>query len=470
MFVTIQVMSLVNRPWAFWRRVQYGFSFLVAVSLLGTGAFLLFYEDTSNCFDGMQNGLERAVDCGGACVRICAIDTVPPKIIWAESFEIADGQYNAVAYIENLNDIASVKDLQYTFQLFSNGQLVAERSGQSVLPPDSIYPLFEGRIAVESGRAVTETKLIIEPIEIWQPATLGRQQFKISDIVLTNADARPRLDAVVENSELSSASEVEIVATLFNDRGEPVTASETFIEIIQARSKSNVVFTWPKSITKTVRSCSIPSDVILAVDLSGSMNNDSDNPPQPVTAAKSAAARFVERLNEEDQVSLVTFATGAENRLPLTTDKQIAIKTIENLLIAPAEETGYTNTVAALQTVYEELRSERHNGNARKAVILLTDGLPTGRDKVTEELTAEVRSLASKIAAEDTTLYVIGLGENVDRDFISSLSSEEGTVFFAPQGNDLDSIYQKITGALCEVGTTKIEVIAKTKTNFTPLR
>lgn len=458
----------IKRPWAFWRRVQYATGFFVLLVLISVGTFLALYEDTSNCFDGLQNGLERGVDCGGACVRICSIDVEQPKILWTKSFEISEGQYNTVAYVENVNDIASVENLQYTFQLFNNGTLVAERKGQTVLPPDSVYPIFEGRIKVD-GNIVTDTKLIIEPIDIWQPATAGREQFKISDIVLTNVDVRPRLDALIENTELTSAAEVEVVATLFNDLGEPVTASETYVDVIDARSKSSIVFTWPKSIAKTVRSCSIPSDVVMGIDLSGSMNNDGDNPPEPVTAAKNAAIKFVERLNDEDQVALVTFATNARTDITLTKNHQSAIEKIKNLAVSSEEESGFTNTVAALEAMKAELDSERHSGNARKAAILLTDGLPTGTEK-TSDLLLKVESLTQAIVDNGTTLYVIGLGKNVDQDFIRRLTPESEFSFFAPSGSDLDSIYQNITGALCEVGTTKIDVIAKTKTNFTPLR
>lgn len=467
MFVTIKQMT-IKRPWAFWRRIQYGVGFLALLTLISVGTFFALYEDTSNCFDGIQNGLERGVDCGGACVRICSIDVLQPKILWAKSFKISDGQYNTVAYVENLNEIASVEALQYTFQLFNNGTLVAERKGQTVLPPDSVYPIFEGRIKVDDS-IVTDTKLIIEPIDVWQPATAGREQFKVSDITLTNADVRPRLDALIENTELSSASAVEVVATLFNDLGEPVTASETYIDMIEARSKSSIVFTWPNSIAKTVRSCSIPSDVVMGIDLSGSMNNDSDNPPEPVTAAKNAAAKFVERLNDEDQVALVTFATNARTDITLTRDHGSAVEKIKTLAVLAGEEAGFTNTVAALEAMKAELDSSRHNGNARKAAILLTDGLPTGAAE-TSELLLKAEGLAKAIVESGTTLYVIGLGQNVDQDFIRRLTPESEFSFFAPSGSDLDSIYQNITGALCEVGTTKIDVIAKTKTNFTPLR
>lgn len=458
----------IHRPWAFWRRVQYGTGFFLLLSAFIGGTVAVFYDDTASCFDGIQNGIEAGVDCGGACVRFCAAEVIPPKILWVQSFEIAPGQYNATAYVENVNETASVQELTYTFELLNNGRVVAERRGATVFPPDSIYPFFEGRINT-NGETVTDTRLIIDPIEVWQPATLGREQFDISNIRLTRADERPRLDVVVENNELTPATDVEIVATLFNDAGDPLTSSETFIEEIGPRSREQIVFTWPNSIARTVRSCAIPSDVVLAIDTSGSMNNDNVDPPQPITDATAAAARFVERLRDADQAAVVTFATDATLSTPLTSDIENVANSIERIGIDPAEERGFTNTVAALQVIQSELESSRRNLDARRAVVMLTDGLPTGQADEAELIDAAT-AIAKQIDAAGANLYVIGLGENVDQEFVQTLASTPDQAYFAPSGNDLDRIYEEITSALCESGTARIDVIAKTKANFTPLR
>lgn len=458
----------IARPWAFWRRVQYASGVVLFVIFAGTSSYFLFSDDTVTCFDGLQNGDERGIDCGGACVRICSADAEPPNIVWAESFEIAPGQYNATAYVENVNDVASVERLMYTFELLNDGVIVASRRGETPLPPDSIYPVFEGRINT-NGQTVTETRLTIDPIMLWQPATLGREQFSVSNIALTRADDRPRLDAEVTNRELVPANNVEVVATLFNDAGQPLTSSETFVEEIAGRDKASIVFTWPNPIAKTVRTCAIPSDVVLAIDLSGSMNNDGNNPPQPVTDATTAAARFVERLEPADQAAVVTFATDAVLATSLTEDKSAVANTITTLQIDPAEERGFTNTVAALEAVQAELESSRRNVDARRAAIILTDGLPTGAGDSTA-LIARATTLADEISAAGAAVYAVGLGENADESFVTALASSEEQAYFAPNGAELDRIYTEITGALCETGTAKIDVIAKTAANFTPLR
>lgn len=456
------------RMWAFWRRVQYGIGFFSFWGMIGVLIYFINFYQPANCFDLVMNSDETGVDCGGSCVRICTADVVPPKIAWAESFKITDGQYNAVAYIENKNLVAATPELKYTFQLLNKGTVVAERSGTTVLPPNSSYPIFEGKIFTEGNQEVTDTNLILETADMWIPATVGYNQFRSIDINLLSSDVRPRLNVKLENTELVDAENVQIVATIFSETGKPVTASQTFEERIKARSTKDIVFTWPNPIAKTVRSCIIPTDVLLAIDLSGSMNNDGGNPPQPVTDALKAASRFVNALKEDDQVAVVTFATRAETITELTNLHGAVANSIHELKISPAEENGFTNTVDALLSAQTELNSERHNEDARRVLVLLTDGLPTIAGK--EDVFAKAIETAKSLHDDNIEVYAIGLGNGVDEQFINNIASDQTNAFFAPTGDDLDSIYEEITSALCESGPTKIDVIAKTKTNFAPLR
>jgi len=161
------------RPWAAFRRFYYGTGALTIVSCIGVLVYFTNYYVPPGCFDGKQNAGERGIDCGGACVRICSIDVTPPVIRWADSFEIEPGQYNAVAYIENQNAVAATRQLRYTFELTNNGVVVASRSGTTILPPNSTYPVFEGRIFTDSRQAVTDTSIRLDAVEVWQPAALG---------------------------------------------------------------------------------------------------------------------------------------------------------------------------------------------------------------------------------------------------------------------------------------------------------
>ena len=159
---------------------------------------------------------------------------------------------------------------------------------------------------------------------MWQPAFLGQGQFRTSDIELLGTDSRPRLNVVLENTELTEANNVEVVATIFNRSGVPLTASQTFIDVAAPRSRQNLVFTWPSSIAKTVRSCEVPSDIMMVLDRSGSMAADGGDPPEPLESAKQAAQSFVRLVNSNNYLGYFSYATNPTYPLEQTLTQDFA--------------------------------------------------------------------------------------------------------------------------------------------------
>ncbi|MCA9366371.1 VWA domain-containing protein [Candidatus Kaiserbacteria bacterium] len=455
-----------TEAWAFKRQLIYGTFFTTLFILLVVFLYFRYFYNPATCFDGSLNGDELAIDCGGSCVRICPFEVSDPVVKWSRSFEIRSGLYNAVGYVENMNREASTKAIPYTFKLYDADGLITERSGTTVLPPDNVYPIFAGRIDT-GGRTPTRTFLELGEAELWQPSPLGREQFTVVDRSLSGADSEPRLDAVIENTSLEEAREVEVVATIFDQNGNALTASETFVDNFAPRSKKQVVFTWPEPIATTLRSCEVPTDVVMAVDLSGSMNNDGGDPPEPISSVINAASSFVSRLGGKDQISIVSFASDAVLERPLGGDTGSAIETIKNMSILPEEETGNTNTGEAFVRAREEFTTSRHNSDARKVMVILTDGLATAPR---EEPEVYALTEAATLKNMDVEVYAIGLGQQVNMDFVRAIATDQSYAFQALSSTDVDAIYQSITAAICEDGPAVIEIIPKSDASFVPLQ
>jgi Mg-chelatase subunit ChlD len=304
-------------------------------------------------------------------------------------------------------------------------------------------------------------------VELWLPATVGRDQFSVVDRQLFAADSNPKLEAKLRNNALTEAKKVEVIATIFDAKGNALTSSRTFIDNFAPRSETTAVFTWPEPIAKTLRSCEVPTDIMLAIDLSGSMNSDGIDPPEPLTAVLRAASAFVARIQKTDQIGLVTFATGALLMEPLSTGHQSVAAELLALAIDPKEELGSTNPGEALQVLREEFRSPRHNIDARKIAILLTDGLATAPE---DEPEVFARDAADALKQDGVTLFTIGLGSAVNMEFVRALASEPEFAYQAFTKEDVDSMYRFITGAMCEDGAARIEIIPKTDASFTPMQ
>jgi Mg-chelatase subunit ChlD len=452
----------IMRWWAFWRRVIYGIGFLIVFGGISTGLYFLYGYSPASCLDGKENGNETGTDCGGNCVRICTVDVTQPYVRWVRAFYAADGMYNAVAYVENKNANRGTPKIHYTMRLYDKDGLITEREGETYLAPNSLTPIFEGRISTGS-RTPTETTIEFDKEQLWMNAVLGKEEFKLERRELTGADEEPVLTATLRNESLDEARDVDVVATIFDRQGNALTASRTKIPVFSPRSTKQVTFTWQEPIAKTLRSCEVPSDVVLAIDLSGSMNEDGGDPPEPITSVLTAASEFTTGMTNLDQLGLVTYATDARIVTTLTSEHTSVGSTIRSLVIDPKDERGSTNTGDALNRSREELTSSRHNEDARKVVILLTDGLATGPGETPEDY---AREAAATLKAEHIELFTIGLGESLNEAFLRELASSEHHYFRAPNTALLQRIYEDITSAICEEGAAVIEILPRQSVVF----
>jgi hypothetical protein len=188
------------------------------------------------------------------------------------------------------------------------------------------------------------------------------------------------------------------------------------------------------------------------------MNNDGGTPPEPISTALAAARSFVGLLRPSDQAGVVTYATTATLAQGLG-DMHMATKTvIRTLGIDPKEEKGETNIGDAIALVQNEFLTSRHNQNARKVLVLLTDGKATGPGTNPEAYALEA---AQKARDAGITIFTIGLGSGVNDGFLSAVASDATLRYKAPSAANLDSIYRSISTALCEEGAAVIEVVAK---------
>ncbi len=173
------------------------------------------------------------------------------------------------------------------------------------------------------------------------------------------------------------------------------------------------------------------------------------------------------RLREKDTVGLVTYATEAKLEQVLTSTKASVSTVVRSLLIDPKEEVGSTNTGDALHLGNQELNSSRHNPDARKVLVLLTDGLANAPEDDPE---AYAQRAAELLKGTNTEIFTIGLGDSVNETFLQTIATGDDKYFRAVSIETLEGIYESITAAICEDGPAIIDIIPKSEASFAPLR
>ncbi len=110
-------------------------------------------------------------------------------------------------------------------------------------------------------------------------------------------------------------------------------------------------------------------DIVLAVDISGSMRTEDFKPKNRLVVAKDVVAQFV-RGRRNDLLGLVVFAANAYTRCPLTLDYGVLLDLLSQVDLASREEDG-TAIGMGLATAVARLKDAKGKS---KVIILLTDG------------------------------------------------------------------------------------------------
>lgn len=204
-------------------------------------------------------------------------------------------------------------------------------------------------------------------------------------------------------------------------------------------------------------------DIVLAMDISGSMLAR-DFTPDRLSAAKQLATEFVaERTG--DRISVVAFAGEAFTQCPLTSD-QATVGTMLSRLRSGVVEDG-TAIGNGLATAINRLRE---SGAKSKVVILLTDGV-NNRGQISPIMAADIaKDLGIKV-------YTIGVGSRdkapmpaydpfgnityvmadveIDEELLRDIASKTSGEYFRANDNEaLKAIYEQIN----EMEKSKVEV------------
>lgn len=151
------------------------------------------------------------------------------------------------------------------------------------------------------------------------------------------------------------------------------------------------------------------STILLALDTSGSMCS-TDVDPNRITAAKKAAAEFIESQRGGPRIGLVTFAGTAGLLVPPTDDTDSLIEALDNLTVARGTAIGQAmlTSIDAIAEVDPSVAPTGANpgnggeGYAGAAIIVLTDGANTQG--------VDPQTAAQQAALRRVRVFTIGFG------------------------------------------------------------
>lgn len=241
--------------WALKRQLFY---LSIVIFFLAFFGFLIIYphfNKAPTCFDGVQNGDETGVDCGGSCMLACTRQVDKVSVLWARTFRVVPGRYNAIAYLENQNENIAINKISYRFRFADKDNVyIGKRDGVTYIPPSGKFAVFEPAIDVGNSIPVYTTfEFTTDPVWVKVPAEKANQlKILVSDINLQNETTSPALSATVTNTSLFRIPDVSIVSILYDAMGNAVSASHTYLDNMDPEQKAQINFTWREPILQKV--------------------------------------------------------------------------------------------------------------------------------------------------------------------------------------------------------------------------
>ena len=215
---------------------------LAAVAIaFGSIIFVVFTTDSATCFDGLQNGSELGIDCGGGCQLVCDFEVQPLSVSFTQ-YVITEGRPDVIAHIENTNKSADAVSVTYLVEVYTDeGDLFAQHTGSLDVPHESVRAVFIpriARIAPRIGRAfltITDQTFFVAK----NGPKITVESFSWEDL-----DTGPTLSVRIHGDFEESLRRIPFVVTVFDEQNSVLAVSQTVINHIGFDQEEESIFTW----------------------------------------------------------------------------------------------------------------------------------------------------------------------------------------------------------------------------------
>jgi Ca-activated chloride channel family protein len=190
---------------------------------------------------------------------------------------------------------------------------------------------------------------------------------------------------------------------------------------------------------------SIPRDLTLVLDVSGSMSGDK------IVQARAALDQMLAGLDEDDRFRIITFSSVVRQfRSGWSQAVRGEVAEARDWL-ARVDADGSTNIQAALQ---EALRPETDSSRVSQ-VVFLTDGKPTVGETSVEHIVELTSSML-----DDERLFGFGVGHDVNTYLLDSLAEGgRGTVSYVGPGENVEESVSSLTRKIRHPALTDLRIV-----------
>ena len=196
-----------------------------------------------------------------------------------------------------------------------------------------------------------------------------------------------------------------------------------------------------------------PLSLVIVIDRSGSMGTDN------MMAALDCTRDLVNRLHDEDEVSVVSYDTQVEVEMELMSAREAKHHIVSSL--AHIHARGGTDLHSGwLKGV--EMLAHRSNGNRMCRVVLLSDSQANHGETNVDTISSQV----ARMAAAGITTSTVGIGVGFNEMLMTSMAiAGQGTAMYGDSAQDLAEPFDAEIGLLSGLAWREVTLSINSKTH-----
>ncbi len=219
---------------------------------------------------------------------------------------------------------------------------------------------------------------------------------------------------------------IPLTAPLDAQHGVDPSEPKTVLEIPKAEVIEGILNLW--------RQAKKPVDVVVVMDISGSMEGDK------ISAARSSLANFIDLLDDRDRIQVNLFNGSVTTLSPLSSlgEKRDDLKR----RISGVFEGGETALYDAMLAADADLTANGDPNHIR-AVVVLTDGLDTASYATLDDVTAAIGRSAEE-GGNAIKFFTIAFGDDADENVLTLVATASGGKEYKSDPSTINAIYSDI--------------------------
>ena len=219
---------------------------------------------------------------------------------------------------------------------------------------------------------------------------------------------------------------IPLTAPLDTQHGVDPNQPQTILEVPSAAVIKGIETLW--------RQTKKPVDLVVVMDISGSMRGDK------ITSARSSLLQFINKLDDRDRLRIDLFNDQIATLTPLTPIGEKRQQVLDS--VSGIFEQNDTSLYDAILNAYSDLQEEGNPDHIR-AIVVLSDGEDTYSTATLDQVIQQIQSSEGE-GGNAIKVFTIAFGEDADSDILKQIAEPSGGRQYNSSPETIQKIYDEI--------------------------